>query len=240
MSALCKLKLRYLCIFGFVLVFSLWFEYLALSVLSVDYDDSAPSIMAEYTDLIRAANSSDVTDQHESTINEYESKQLLHEQIIANYTLRIAEQQRLLDELGDAVDAQSAAINEYKERENPLSFKNWIKGIGDTELSNDGFSEVCAVPNIPGFELDPLSAAHSDPTYHHIHDCNDKKKWSELIEVDKRSRFLLIHRHECKGQLVEYQSPSILRGNFLKIKDEDLWSTVDHLYRRSSGQTADK
>eukprot|EP01083_Nonionella_stella_P076151 207362_1 len=146
---------------------------------------------------------------------------------ITNLTNQLTHNELLLTQMSDELRAQSETIEYYKDLHNPQSFEQWIKGIGDTKLSNEGFSETCVVPNIAGFGLSKHTVTHQSPFYTQIHNCNDKQKWSQLIEITKHERYVMINRAKFKcNQIFEYQSPSILRGNVDKVNEDDLWEEI--------------
>ena len=124
-------------------------------------------------------------------MHKYEiENQNLHKQI-ENYTNIInnyESQQNTLNHLQHIIKRQNKIIKNqsnfvkyYHELQNPLSYQQWIKGIGSTKLSNDGFSEVCVVPNVDGFELSEKASKPKDPQYSILHSCVERK-FTTLID----------------------------------------------------------
>merc|ERR1719242_1628347 len=133
--------------------------------------------------------------------------------------------------LKEEMSKMSERLSEYESMRDPLSFERWTSGIGKSKLSNDGFSETCTFSKVDGLRLSEEAVTHRDPLYKNVHRCNDDKKWSELIEVSKSERFIVLKRIKCKGgkmkKLWQYQSESILRGNLEKINSENLWAEIE-------------
>ncbi len=208
-----------------ILIFCLLLEYVSLRSLPfIDCEYLSTSTISPNVLMDPPINITELNNTYENKMHAYKIQEQLNTKLISNYTKQLQQQQLLINQKTDI-------ITHYEAMNNPLSFEQWIKGIGNTKLSNEGFSDTCIVPNIPDFQLSKSAAEHKDPFYSKIHDCNDKKKWTQLIEINKYERYIIINRNkfECKT-ILQYQSASILRGNLDKINEDNLWIEIDDNY----------
>eukprot|EP01084_Bolivina_argentea_P133376 235378_1 len=160
-------KIHWLFLFMIILIFCLILEYVSLRSLPfIDCQYLSTSTTPNLS--IKPLNITKLNYTYQNEINKYKLQQTLD-----NYTNQLQQQQLLIKQMKNTLIKNTEIITHYEAMNNPLSFEQWLKGVGNTKLSNEGFSDTCVIPKVAGFQLSESAAQHRDPFYSKIHNCND-------------------------------------------------------------------